>query len=113
MYTKEQLLMIQVTIGASVYSGSVHAGLSERNFYRFIYALVGVVFIFNSIYYVQDASARHQLLFQSCSPFAEVMPCELKEACPCGAYPTETQDACPIPTPAQQDACQALPFPGE
>ncbi len=101
-YTKEQLLTLQVVIGASVYSGSIHAGLSERNFYRFIYALVCAVFIVTSIYYVRDASNRHQLLFQSCSPYAKIAPGEENIACPCGAYPAEKQEACPILPPISE-----------
>ena len=96
-YTKEQLLTLQVAIGASVYPSSVGAGLSEQSFYRFIYALVCAVFIATSFYYVQDAYARHQLLFQSCSPYAEIAPGEEEFACPCGVYPAATQGACLIP----------------
>ena len=95
-YTKEQLLMIQVGIGASVYSGSIHEGLSEQNFYRFLYALVGIVFVVTSIFYIRDTHARQQLLFQSCGPYAEVKAADVKKACPCGRYPSpnEPQGPC-------------------
>ena len=113
-YTTEQLLTLQVAIGASVYPSSVRAGLSERDFYRFIYGLVALVFLATSIYYVRDASARHQLLFQSCSPYAEIAPGEEDVACPCGGYPTKIQDACPLtPPPKEQDTCKVIPFSDE
>ena len=80
-----------------MYPRSVRAGLSERDFYRFIHALVCAVFIVTSIYYVRDAYALHQLLFQSCSPYAEFIYGSENVYCPCGVYPAETQGACSIP----------------
>ena len=95
---REQLLMLQDVIGGSVYSDSALAGSGERDFYMFIYALVGIVFVVTSIFYIRDASARHHLLFQSCSPYAEIILGEEESACPCGSYPfpNEKQGACPI-----------------
>ncbi len=94
----EQLLTLQDTIGGSVYSSSTLTGLSERNFYTFIYVLVGVVFVVTSIFYVRDASARNHLVFQSCGPYAEIALGDEEVACPCGKYPfpNEKQGACPI-----------------
>ena len=99
-YTSEQLLKLEEAIGANVCSGSVHVGLSEGNFYIFIHALFGFIFVVSSVLFTQDAYDRHQLLFQSCGPYADVSPYNVEDSCPCGSYPppTGTLNACPIPS---------------
>ena len=96
--TSKKLLALQDAIGGSVYSGSTLTGLSERNFYILIYALVGVVLVVTSVIFIRDASARNQLIFQSCGPCAKIAPSDVKVACPCGKYPflNEKQGACRI-----------------
>ena len=115
-YTKELLLKIQVETGSRVYPSFAQRrqGLSEKNFYRIIYALVGIVFVATAIYYVSDAYERRHLLFQSCSPYATIMPGNKEAACPCGGYPPEALGACPIPAGAKKkSACEVIPFANE
>ena len=108
--TKELLLTLQVEIGARVYPYYVRKGISERDVCIIIHLLVGVVFLVTSVYYVRDASARHHLIFQSCSPYAGVAANDT-DACPCGGYPTEIQGVCPIPDSTEKkDACKVIPF---
>ena len=96
-HIRDQLITLQDTLGYSVYSSSVHASFSERNFYIFIYALVGFAFLVTSVTYIRDASNRHYLMFQSCGPFAEITYGDEGVSCPCGEYPplTDIVDACP------------------
>ena len=115
-YTKELLLKIQVETGSRVYPSFAQRrqGLSEKNFYRVIYALVGIVFVATAIYYVSDAYKRRHLLFQSCSPYAKVTPSNKEAACPCGGYPPEALGVCPIPDGAKKEsACEVIPFANE
>ena len=112
-YTKELLLKIQVETGARVYPSFAQRrqGLSEKNFYRFIYALVGIVFVATAFYYVSDAYERRHLLFQSCSPYADAAGD--RDACPCGDYPDEALGACQIPgtdSTEEKNACEVIPF---
>ena len=98
-YAKERLLVLQGTIGVKVYTSSAYVGFGEQKLHMLVYTLAGTIFFINSIYFFQDASVRHHLLFQSCSPYALVTDDNVKVACPCGRYPlsTEKQGPCPIP----------------
>ena len=99
-YAKERLLVLQGTIGVNVYTSSAYVGFGEQKLHMLVYTLAGTIFFINSIYFFQDASVRHHLLFQSCGPYADVSPYNVEDSCPCGSYPspTETQNACPIPS---------------
>ena len=106
-YIREHLLMLQDATGSSLYSGVIRAGFSERNFYRFIYILVGGVFLITSVLFLRDANARNHLIFQSCGPYAEIAIGDVDDACPCGRYPppNDIQPACTAHhTPTEKQA---------
>ena len=114
-YTRKQLFTLQNTIGANVYSSSIQAESSERGFYIFLHVLTFISFVLTTAFFYTDASARHHLLFQSCSTFADIATKDMEKACPCGAYPLPTdiqgQDVCPSPSASsEKQNSQLIPF---